>query len=948
MSNKRATLADFNNAPLAMLAVAFASGILLARFAPAHVIASFVFGVTFTIAAWRLVRRENRTGARRDPDATLDIETRRAFANERRASHLRAACLLAAAVCAGATFAGIERTDIDVSRIRRLLGEGHVARSTPVEITGVIEGAAEPLPDGFALDLRAERLRAGDDERIASGRIRLFAPVSGGAALAAYERLELRAGARVRVMVVLRRDEAFRNPGVDSRIDILDRQGYDATATIKSARLVERLDDEPVLLPAWWLARRRAHLIAQAHDLFEPHTAGLLGAMLLGDAGFVTREAGEAFRAGGTYHVLVISGMHVTIVGLLAAFAVNNFTERRAPRFVVPVLAVWAFVIAVGAEISVVRAGLMFTFILAAGAIGRAASSANALGAAGFVLLAWQPAALFQPSFQLTFLSVFAIVCVAVPLLARLKQAGEWRPTTRTPYPPRASRWWRTLGEALYWDARAWRAEMRRGGLTYELPRKSPLAIRLNRWRVQPVLRYVFAIVLVSACVQIVMLPFAVVLFHRVSLVALLLNVLVGFELALVAVLALVALASASVNPALAAPFVSATEAINRFTIRINDPARMFDLLSFRLPSYTDAPAAIYLIYYLPLAALLVYLARWRVLPAAPGDVVLTRRSRLIASTFLLATLTVLIVAHPFSARTSPGRLRIDFLDVGQGDAALVTMPDGTTLLVDGGGRRATNDDAAVRSERSDGDRSEVEYDRRSIGDAVVSEYLWWRGLDRIDYLLATHADTDHIDGLNAVARNFRVRAAFVGRDAKGDPDYDRFDRTLRARGVPLQKLAGGDVLRFADNQVRVEVINPIAEDSEHRRGSNDDSVVLLVIYGDRRFILTGDIEEKAEARLVSTHGERLRADVVKVAHHGSRTSSTKEFVRLTSPQFAVIPVGTESPYDHPHTQVVERWRAGGARVLTTGASGTITVSTDGDDLRIETYIPEDAPSHEP
>src|SRR5207253_8053997 len=107
------------------------------------------------------------------------------------------------------------------------------------------------------------------------------------------------------------------------------------------------------------------------------------------------------------------------------------------------------------------------------------------------------------------------------------------------------------------------------------------------------------------------------------------------------------------------------------------------------------------------------------------------------------------------------GRLRWHVLDVGQGDAALVTMPDGTTLLVDGGGRTSY----AGGAQASDDEGGETfERDTRSIGEAVVSEYLWWRGLDHVDYIVATHADADHIDGLNDVMRNFSVRAAFVGR----------------------------------------------------------------------------------------------------------------------------------------------------------------------------------------
>jgi len=144
------------------------------------------------------------------------------------------------------------------------------------------------------------------------------------------------------------------------------------------------------------------------------------------------------------------------------------------------------------------------------------------------------------------------------------------------------------------------------------------------------------------------------------------------------------------------------------------------------------------------------------------------RITRLALFAQLLAV--AVIVFHPWSAGRLKGKLRVDFLDVGQGDSALVTFPDDTTLLVDGGGRPGpfktrTPGEETVSDEQFDSEA-------RSIGESVVSEYLWWRGLDHIDYVLATHADADHIDGLNDIARNFAVRAALVARTPNQDPEY--------------------------------------------------------------------------------------------------------------------------------------------------------------------------------
>jgi len=184
------------------------------------------------------------------------------------------------------------------------------------------------------------------------------------------------------------------------------------------------------------------------------------------------------------------------------------------------------------------------------------------------------------------------------------------------------------------------------------------------------------------------------------------------------------------------------------------------------------------------------------------------------------------------------------------------------------------------------------------------------------------------------ILKSFGARAALVGRTPPADEEFTRFALTARDAGVPLYLVNRGDRLRFG--AVEADVLWPPAGGTS----ANDDSVVLRLRYGRRTFLLTGDIESRAERALLTT-GERLHADALKVAHHGSRTSSTEAFVNATRPTLAVISVARDSPYGHPHPEVFRRLRDAGAQVFTTGERGTITVSTDGDDLRVETYEPE-------
>jgi competence protein ComEC len=947
---------DFGAYPLAALAAAFAAGVLFARLAPAPAWACVTLAALVSASATFAALKKRETAA--------------------------ALLVVLAFACAGAALSSLgERASRAETRLRSFYERGVVAPGEPVELTGVVERAPELAPDGLLLSLRAERVRHGSRESPCAGRVELFAPVRDAREAAAYESLELRRGARVRLMAALTRDARYRNPGVEPLDAYLETRDVDARGTLKSALLVERLDDEAVLLPLALLDGWRERLVRLSDATFSADASGIFKAAVLGNRHGLSRGAAERFREAGTFHALVISGLHVAFVGGLLWAAAGRLTRRALARWGVSVAFVWLYALGVGAEASVVRAALTFTLAALAPALGRHSSPLNATGAAALALLVWRPANLFDPSFQLTFLSVLAIVAGALPLLSGMKAVGEWRPTRATPYPPACPPRLRALAELLYWRERAWRGEMSRAAHGYRLF-KNPCAARLERWRLQPALRFAFAAALVSAAVQLALLPLLAVYFHRLPLAALLLNLFVGALMVAHAFAALAALAASQLSVSLAAPLVGLTEAAAALLVHGVDPFAAAGVAGLRLPEYTGAASAVYVLHFVPLSVLAAALLRWRPLAAPPrarvtgeshahgfdggrardfdrgharefdgghaaesgagrsvfeesaADVRRTaaRRGRLLRAAAVVSfTTTFVIVAHPFSAGRADGRLRIDFLDVGQGDAALVTMPDGSTLLVDGGGRP----DFRARRVADDGGEP-FEPDARGVGDAVVSEYLWHRGLGRLDYVLATHAHADHVEGLSDVVKNFRVAAALVGRAPRGDSEFARFARAARGAGVPVQLVGRGDRLRFG--AVTVDVLWPPEGAGAEASSGNDDSVVLRLRYGRRTFLLTGDAEARAERALVAA-GDDLRADALKVAHHGSRTSSTDGFVSAARPALAVVSVGRDSPHGHPHAEVLRRLREAGALVLTTGESGTVTISTDGTDLRVETFV---------
>ena len=894
--------------PLAHLATACAVGIVLAHFIAPPLTALLVLSALTSMLALACLLKHH-TG-------------------------LATAFITIAFVLAGSCLTLIQDNSVAADRLKRLLDNRELVSGEPVELTGVLERSPEFAPASVFLTLQVVRLRSKGTERKVSGTVVLFTPVQGQEIKDEYDKLALRYGARIRVMTALKRTDYHRNPGVSSFTEYLERKGYDATGFVKSPLLIERLDDERVFLPLAWLYDWRQELEDQIKSRFSLQTAGVVIAALLGNRYYLSRSAAERFRDGGTFHVLVISGLHISFIGGLVLMIARRITRRSGLQVVFSATVLWSYALAVGAEASVVRAALMFTLVASAPIVARRGSPLNALGAAALILLILRPSDLFDPSFQLTFLSVLAIVACAWPLLRKLSAIGSWRLTRETPYPPSCAPTLRSFCESFYWSERAWTEEIRHSSYTYALF-KAPAAARIERYRLQRGLRYAFAAVAVSLSVQITLLPLLIIYFHRLSLASIVLNIGVSLVMAILAAVALATLVIAPISSALAAGLSSIAGSLNWLMVHSVDPFASLGLASIRLPDYSGRGGVIYLLYYIPLVLLWWLLARWNPLAAPVRRSKKRKASRIIGLVALAqAGALFVIVFHPLSAGRADGKLHVDFLDVGQADAALVTMPDGTTLLVDGGGRPSFQDPGSADSEEESFER-----DTRSVGEAVVSEYLWWRGLDRVDYILATHADADHIQGLNAVASNFQVRGSFVGREPPDDPELATFQATLRSRVIPLYLIRAGDVLRFAG--ASISVLWPAAATDGGAPSRNDDSVVLRLQFGETTILMTGDIENGAEAAILKglNANQDLRADVVKVAHHGSKTSSTAAFVKATHPDYAVISVGENSIFGHPHKEVVERWRAAGAEVLITGQSGMITVTTDGKKLEVTTFI---------
>jgi competence protein ComEC len=419
--------------------------------------------------------------------------------------------------------------------------------------------------------------------------------------------------------------------------------------------------------------------------------------------------------------------------------------------------------------------------------------------------------------------------------------------------------------------------------------------------------------------------------FHRVSIVSPITNVIEGALVFALMTAGATYLIIYSVFGGLALKLGGMVNWLGMLTVKASQPFLGWKKSSLRVPDFGDASALISFYYFLAVFLLIVVTNEWN--PLSRGDEARGRVKGAVgglvatASSLTIAILCGLLIFHPFSHEYKDGWLSITFLDVGQGDAMLISFPRGASMMLDAGGHPTY-----VSRNIGEGNEDLFIEDRVGIAEAAVMPFLWHRGIKKMDWIVASHGDADHVGGFEELAQSFEIGAAMKGLDSRPGAFPGISDQVL----FPLRVIKRGDA--FEIDGVRVEVISPVAATSEPLLSDNNSSVVLKLVYGDRSFLLTGDIEKEAEARLVDS-GSDLRADVLKVAHHGSKTSSTSEFLDRVKPRHAVISVADPSPYGHPHAEVISRLSEVGAQVWRTSSCGAITISTDGRDLRVETYL---------
>jgi competence protein ComEC len=268
--------------------------------------------------------------------------------------------------------------------------------------------------------------------------------------------------------------------------------------------------------------------------------------------------------------------------------------------------------------------------------------------------------------------------------------------------------------------------------------------------------------------------------------------------------------------------------------------------------------------------------------------------------------------------------LKVTVIDVGQGTSALLELPWGHNVLVDGGG---FSDNSVF-----------------DVGQKIIAPFLWRKKIKTVDTIVLSHPNSDHLNGLLYIAENFNVKEIWANGEAAESLGYGRLLEIIKEKNIRMEEFT--ETRRDKNiNGIMFKILYPephFKEKKEKWRKGDNNSLVLKAAFGSKSFLFTGDIKAKGEHELVKTAGSSLNSTVLLVPHHGSKSSSTQEFVDQVAPEIAVIPVGWKNRYKFPHPEVLERYKSGKCRILRTDENGAITMSTDGVSITVMATVADE------
>ncbi|MCK5426187.1 MAG: DNA internalization-related competence protein ComEC/Rec2 [Thermodesulfovibrionia bacterium] len=660
-------------------------------------------------------------------------------------------------------------------------------------------------------------------------------------------------GDRIRALTRLREPHLVRNPGVYSYD--FKKDGIVALGYIKQMQFV---GSERGVFP--WIHNKRQVLGTIIDNSLSIENASLHKAIIPGLKRGITQDMRDAFSATGLAHLLSISGTHFGLLAFiifkLIKMAVKSLPIRLLTKmtlyitptqiaviFTLPVLVMYALIS--GASTPTIRSLIMVFIYMLALFLGRKDQWLNSLSIAALIILLWQPEALFELSFQLSFIAVLSIGYV-------LERQSEHR--TQDPVPD---------------------------GTEQSTHYKKPLKTVYEKIKTG---------FLITSAAVLGTAPFVALYFKQFPFISPLTNLIVTPLVCFIILpLGFFTCFSALLLNLSILPFNRLTETVTYLTLKL---IKIFSQIPYANFHIHNPSFLIIVLYFIALIFVVKSRLKWRFLP--------------------LTLVVCFYVVSPYLSLNK--NMELTFLDVGQGESSVVKLPDNKVMLIDGGA---------------------IEPD---MGRSVIAPFLWAQGIRDIDYLVVSHPHPDHYGGLIYIVNNFHVKEIWL--NGRRTDDAEHFFQTIKEKKIQQRVLKRGDLIQAAGYEVYV--FHPYDEfyaGSSRGQFSNEnsDSLVFKIQTGDVSVLFTGDIEAEAEENIVHL-GKWLKSDILKGPHHGGRTSSSGEFIKMVNPETAVISAGRDNPFNHPHEETVQRYHNAGIRLFRTDRDGAVSITSEKNSYSVKTY----------
>ena len=624
--------------------------------------------------------------------------------------------------------------------------------------------------------------------------------------------------------------------------------------------------------------------------------SGMFSAILLGDKEELDQNIKNLYSESGIAHILAISGLHISFIGMF----LYSLLRRRFKFGIsasVSIVIVVGFSIMSGMGIATIRATVMFGLRLMGEVLGRTYDNLTAISMAGILLMLWNPFVIFNSGFQMSFAAIISIVLV-LPVIQNILQI------------PQLSMKRMIIDEKNITDKQ-----------------KQLLKLKILKNKMVNAL-------LLSITVGLAMNPIITYNYYQLPTYSFLLNIIVVPLMSVVIVSGIVGIGgsfiSIGVGRLLTLPGCGVMELYTMLCSLVNK-------LPFSNVIVGKTSVITIIVYYVVFTLFLVVADKIRKKKMneekyreknikASGKVIESKRIKKIVTRklnrkFVLAYMGMfcllnILLYTPLSNLSlyfvNLKYMQTTFLDVGQGDGIFIRIDNGTTITVDGGSSSVDN-----------------------VGQYRIIPFLKSQRVRKIDYAIMTHADNDHISGLVELIKEsdhngVKVKNLILPDIPLRDDVYDQMIRIAGEHKVKVLYITKGNELKLGD--VCIKCIYPDASTIAEDR--NDSSTVLSVEYKRFSMLLTGDISAKPESELQDMLINHYT--ILKVAHHGSKYSTSEEFLDWIHPTYSVISVGEHNIYGHPSDETLKRLKKNGSQILRTDESGCITVSTDGEKMEID------------